>query len=118
MSDHSDTEDTFYRASWPGVSSAPGLKYKEIKVPTVTVNRLLEMNEVEKLDFMSMDIEGFQLTALAAFDIQKYRPELVCIEVYGPDQPTIKAWFEERGYRHIERYLKHDRINWYFTPVR
>lgn len=124
VSDHSDTEDAFYRTNWPSVSSA--VKeiadkfqggYEEIKVPTVTIDDLLERNGVEKIDFLSMDIEGFQLTALKGFDIQRYRPELVCIEAYRPDRPEIKAWFEERGYRRIERYLKRDTINWYFAPV-
>ena len=91
--------------------------YEEIKVRTITLNKLLEMNGVEKIDFLSMDIEGFQLTALKGFDIQKYRPELVCIEAYRPDRPEILAWFEERGYRRIERYLEHDQLNWYFTSL-
>ena len=78
---------------------------------------LLERNGVDKIDFLSMDIEGFQLTALKGFDIQRYRPELVCIEAYHPDRPEIKAWFEERGYRRIDRYLKHDWVNWYFAPI-
>jgi FkbM family methyltransferase len=129
ISDHSDTEDTFYRAAWWEVSSAkkemvekPGgrdepYEYTEIKVRTITIDKLLEDNGVEKLDFMSMDIEGFQMTALAAFDIQKYQPELVCIEAYRPDRPKINAWFEERGYKRIDRYLKHDYINWYYTPA-
>ncbi len=129
ISDHSDTEDTFYRAKWPEVSSAikemvetpAGLDqpydYTEIKVRTITIDKLLEDNGIEKIDFMSMDIEGFQMTALAAFDIQKYQPELVCIEAYRPDRPKINAWFEERGYKRIDRYLKHDHINWYYTPA-
>ncbi len=129
ISDHSDTEDTFYRAAWWEVSSAkkemvekPGgrdkpYNYTEIKVRTITIDKLLEDNGIEKIDFMSMDIEGFQMTALAAFDIQKYQPELVCIEAYRPDRPRINAWFEERGYKRIDRYLKHDHINWYYTPA-
>lgn len=123
ISDHSDTEDTFYRARWSGVSSARKdmvegkYKYREIKVPTVTINKLLEDNGVEKIDVMSMDIEGFQMTALKAFDIEKYKPDLVVIEAYRPDRPKIKKWFEDRGYERIDRYLKHDNINWYFKPV-
>ena len=129
ISDHSDTEDTFYRAAWAEVSSArkkmvetpagrdEPYDYTEIKVPTITINRLLDDNNVEKLDFMSMDIEGYQMIALAGFDIEKYQPELVGIEAYRPDQSKIHAWFEERGYKRIDRYLKHDQINWYYTPA-
>jgi FkbM family methyltransferase len=124
VSDHSFSEDSFYRTKWLSLSSAVedmAEKHKggyvEIKVPTITIDKLLEMNGVEKIDFLSMDIEGFQLTALAGFDIEKYAPELVCIEAYRPDRPKIKAWFEERGYRRIDRYLERDTINWYFAPA-
>ena len=58
---------------------------------------------------------AFQTDGL--FDIQKYQPELVCIEAYRPDRPRMNAWFEERGYKRIDRYLKHDHINWYYTPA-
>jgi hypothetical protein len=124
VSDHSFTKDSFYRTKWLSLSS--GVKdmaerhkggYREIKVPTITIDKLLEMNGVEKINFLSMDIEGFQLTALRGFDIEKYQPELVCIEAYRPDRPEIKAWFEERGYRRIDRYLERDTINWYFAPA-
>ena len=125
VSDHSGTEDTFYRADWSGISSVEKEMveqrtdaYKVIKVPTITIDKLLETNGVEKLDLLSMDIEGAQLSALAGFDIQKYQPELVCIEAHGPDRPQILAWFNERGYERIDRYLEHDRVNWYFTPAK
>ncbi|MEE2673165.1 MAG: FkbM family methyltransferase [Myxococcota bacterium] len=124
VSDHSDTEDTFYRTNWPSVSSAVKEMaekfeggYEEIAVPTITLNRLLEITGVSKIDFLSMDIEGFQMTALKGFDIQKYQPDLVCIEAYYEDRAKIKAWFEERGYRRIDRYLERDSINWYFSPM-
>ena len=64
-----------------------------------------------------MDIEGFQMTALAGFDIAKYQPELVCIEAYRPHRPQLKMWFEDRGYKRLDRYLKVDALNWYFAPV-
>ena len=38
------------------------------------------------------------------------------MEAYRPDRPRINAWFEERGYKRIDRYLEHDRTNWYYTP--
>lgn len=124
VSDHSGSEDPFYRAKWTGVSSArkdmverKNVEYEEIKVPTTTIDRLLEENGVEKIDLLSMDIEGYQLKALAGFDIRKYRPDLVAIEAFKPDRKKLLAWFQERGYERIDRYLEHDAINWYFEPA-
>ena len=93
-----------------------GPKHKEVKVPTITLNDLLEQNGVEKVDFVSMDIEGAQLAALRAFDIEKYAPELLCVEVWLPDQKEIVAYFERHGYKRIVEYGKYDWVNWYFAP--
>ena len=73
---------------------------------------------VEKIDFMSMDIEGAQMEALAGFTIEEHKPELVCIEAYAPDRDKILAFFQNHGYERIDRYLEHDQVNWYFTPKR
>jgi hypothetical protein len=63
-----------------------------------------------------MDIEGHEPKALAGFDIERFRPELVCIE--APANPEkIAAYFAQHGYVRIEEYLEYDAVNWYFTPV-
>ena len=88
---------------------------REVKVPAITLDDLLEKNGVEKIDFLSMDIEGHELTALAGFDIERFSPELVCIEA-AADQEAILRYFAENGYERIDRYLKFDFANWYFRP--
>lgn len=117
-------QHTFYGADWPGVSSVHkqqvekmvGDRYDEIQVPSITIDKLLEAAEVEKIDFLSMDIEGAQMQALAGFDINRWKPDLVCIEAYVPDRPEMLAWFADRGYERLDQYLKTDHINWYFAP--
>jgi FkbM family methyltransferase len=123
VTDHSDTEDDFYRAAWPGRSSREKdqrgrqkMDFEQIQVQTITLDKLLELNGVSKIDLLSMDIEGAQKLALAGFDIEKYQPELVCIEKYWEDQQDIFRYFEEHGYERIERYNEYDEYNVYFTP--
>ncbi len=99
---------------FPGVSK---VKSKPVEVPTITLNDLLAMSGVEKIDFLSMDIEGSEPAALAGFDIERYRPELVCIEVGWKAGAKIAPYFKAHGYRRIGRYAKHDWVNWYYTPV-
>ncbi len=125
VTDHSDTEDQFYRAGWWEVSSAKkemvdktGGPYEERTVMTATIDRILETQKVEKLDFLSMDIEGAQLEALAGFSIEKHKPELVCIEAYAPARPEILKYFVSHGYERLDQYLEHDKVNWYFAPKR
>lgn len=86
------------------------------KVRTITLNDLLEREGVEKVDFLSMDIEGAELAALAGFDIKRYKPDLVCIEVNHAGANKILSYFEKAGYKRIEEYLPLDRHNWYFAP--
>jgi hypothetical protein len=122
VSDHADTKDTFYRADWTGVSSVDEenvkqwkVDYKKIEVPTITLNKLLDDNGVKKVDFLSLDIEGAQLSALRGFDIERFRPELVCVEDL-PDSDELLQYFDANGYELIDKYRAHDIVNLYFTP--
>ena len=92
------------------------LETTPMKVRTITLNDLLERSGVDEIDFMSMDIEGSEPPALAGFDIERYRPELVCIEVSGKTQAAVAEYFAAHGYERIDEYLKHDYVNWYYTP--
>jgi FkbM family methyltransferase len=128
VTDHAGTLDEFYHVkAAPDLSSTikerefggKRLEAETIRVPTITLNDLLEGAGVEKIDFLSMDIERGAPKALAGFDIERFEPSLVCIEAgAGEDyRETIKRYFSEHGYQRIERYLKHDPNNWYYTPA-
>ena len=45
---------------------------KKTQVPSITLNHLLKAHEVQKVDFVSMDIEGSEPAALEGFDIAHY----------------------------------------------
>lgn len=47
--------------------------------------------------------------------IERFSPELVCIEA-AAEQKAILRYFAENGYERIDRYLKFDFANWYFRP--
>src|SRR5262245_57305598 len=90
VTDHVGGPETFYRATeYSDISSiekpakAPGgdtVTAEEVKVPTTTLTRLLEDNGVTKVDFVSIDIEGAEPLALTGFDIERFKPELLCVE--------------------------------------
>jgi FkbM family methyltransferase len=92
-----------------------------IKVPVITLNDLLKREKVNHVDFLSMDIEGGELKALEGFDIKKYRPSLVCIEVQA-EMGTYYAsemmdYFQKNGYEKLEAYTQFEGAgNWYFKP--
>lgn len=88
------------------------------EVPTATLNRLLESAGISRLDFMSMDIELSEPTALAGFDLRKYLPALVCIEVHPEVRQQILDYFAQREYVVVGDYLRIDPTNLYFRPLR
>lgn len=93
--------------------------YTEIKLATITLNDLLAQSELEKLDFLSMDIEDAEPAALAGFDIQRYKPDLVCIEAHPSIQEELTKYFRENNYEKIEKYSElRGGLNWYFQPSR
>jgi FkbM family methyltransferase len=126
VTDHSGTREKLYVAGQISsinerhVELFPGAQWEEqkpIEVPTITLDELLSQHGVEHLDFLSMDIEGAEPKALAGFDIQKYRPRLVCIEASPEIRDAIMQYFTTHGYERIDQYLPYDSVNWYFRPV-
>jgi FkbM family methyltransferase len=127
VTDHSRTEEPFYRADLKGISQAQGpvvgpagdeIPSEEISVPTITLTELLDENGIERLDFLNLDIEGHEPQALAGLDIDRFKPELVCVEAKPKNREFLRQYFAEHGYEQIERYLEHDATNYYFTPRR
>ncbi len=124
VTDHSGTVETLYAAG--GLSSivedhiesfaSEPLETQRFQVHTITLDELLEMARVERIDFLSMDIEQAEPLALAGFDIQRFRPKLVCIEATQSIREAISAYFAQHGYERIDAYLEWDSVNWYYTP--
>jgi FkbM family methyltransferase len=93
-----------------------GLEPREVEVPTITINDLLDREGVTKIDFLSMDINGAEPIALAGFDIERFAPKLVHVEASPHRHAELKAYFAEHDYARIDAYQEYDMINWYFTP--
>ena len=76
----------------------------------------IEDNGIEKIDFLSIDIEESELQALAGFDIERFQPKLVCIERSHQSKQKILAYFEQHHYEMLKEYDRWDHFNWYFSP--
>lgn len=125
VTDHSGTKDKFYKAG--GISSTnaehskqwdmpENFKTEEVEVPTITLNELLDQNGVKNIDFLSMDIEEGEPAALRGFDINRFQPELICIEAGLTVREPISKYMSEHDYERIDAYLKYDKVNWYYAP--
>ena len=86
------------------------------EVPTITLNDLLVAEGIQKIDFLSIDIELHEPQALAGFDIKRFRPSLVCIEGLSPVRQQILDYFAANDYVLLGRYMWVDLENLYFAP--
>jgi FkbM family methyltransferase len=67
--------------------------YKEYKVPVKTLKHIFDEHKVPTIDFLKVDIEGYEYEALVGNDWQKYRPRVVCIEanhIFKDWHPILK----------------------------
>ena len=107
VTDRSGADGTFFKSPKSYLSStsldhASGMDYgdpmvpEKIEVPMITLDDLLDHEGIEKIDLLSMDVEGHETRVAKVF--QKY--------------------FHDHGYERIERYAPFDLVNHYFQPVR
>lgn len=60
--------------------------YTDLEIKIKTLKSLFEEYNVNSIDFMKVDVEGFEFEALQGNDWSKYRPKLLCIEANHVDK--------------------------------
>ncbi|HEX2175755.1 MAG TPA: FkbM family methyltransferase [Nocardioidaceae bacterium] len=60
-------------------------------VPALNLNGVFERHVPEgvRVNYLTVDIEGYDTEAILAFDLDKYRPDVVCIEIHRPDMLAL-----------------------------
>jgi FkbM family methyltransferase len=125
VSDVSDAEAKLYvLKSNPLVTSADenftrafGSNVEQMTAKTITLNDLLTTERVTTFDFLNMDIELWEPKALAGFDIERFRPALVCIEAHPEVRQLLLDYFATHHYTVVGKYLRADDSNLYFAPI-
>lgn len=85
-----------------------GFEATKIQVKTTTLRDLFEEHVPRdtKVDFLKIDVEGWEDRAVAGMDWKKYRPRVVLIEATLPNSwtPNWESWepgLLAQGYRHV-----------------
>ena len=62
-------------------------KHKKYEVKTTTFDKIIKTKgiSIPKIDFLNIDVEGVDLEVLQGFNLDKYKPELICIEMWDID---------------------------------
>lgn len=97
----SGLEHAYDAAMLTRVRSDPRHAEDRITVPTRSLNSLFAETGMDRVDFVSLDIEGGELAALTAFDHARYRVDVWAIE-NNTGGPQIAALMREKGYNLAE----------------
>jgi FkbM family methyltransferase len=54
--------------------------WDELVVPQFTLNHMLAETGIEKLDFITIDVEGYELAVLQGFDLDRWKPRVLIVE--------------------------------------
>lgn len=85
-------------------------KYHEDTVEVTTLSAVLAANNVTKIHFLKVDVEGYEYEVLKSNDWKKYRPEVICIEA----NHIIQDWHPILEKNRYEKVF-FDGLNEYFV---
>src|SRR5262249_15308100 len=75
-------------------SQAHGDTFITQRAPVLTLRELCARNNIERIDFLKIDVEGAEADVLAGNDWRRYRPKIVVAEAIDPatNTPTFQQW--------------------------
>ena len=77
-----------------------------IESNALTFKEALSHTNFSKIDFMSLDLEGYEIEALKGFDFKSHRPRYILIEVHDPK--IVESFFRKISYKKVEELSNHD----------
>jgi FkbM family methyltransferase len=85
------------------------------EVEATTLENILDTNNYETIDFLSLDAEGYELNILEGLNLKRYRPNYMLIEIYNTDYDKIVNFLEENQYKLYSNFSNYNKItnpNW------
>jgi FkbM family methyltransferase len=69
----------------------------ELNVEARSLSSLLHQMDAPEVDFLSLDVEGFEADALEGIDFTRHAPRFILVEIHDPDsrRPAIDAVLSE-----------------------
>ena len=83
---------------------------KIIEVPVITIDELLTVHKISKIDFFSLDVEGYEISVLNGMDFSNIRPKYFLIETANKEnyQKTVRNYMKDKDYCFITRLSGND----------
>lgn len=83
------------------------------EVDVTTIDNVLDQAGIQRVDFLSIDIEGAEIEALKGFSFDRYRPRLIIIEDHVHDL-KIHRFLTSKRYKLFDR----TGCNGWYIPVK
>lgn len=78
-----------------------------VDVKALTLESVLDsLGEVPKIDFFSLDVEGYELEVLKGLNLARYRPTYILVEARFYDE--ISNFMSANQYREVAKLTSHD----------
>ena len=84
-----------------------------VAVQTSTLNKILSeyINDNQIIDFLSLDVEGYELEVLKGLNLQKYRPIYLLIEVYNTEYDNLVAYLLKNNYKLVCNFSNYNTLD-------
>lgn len=78
--------------------------YNIISVPTITLDKLIRKHQIEKIDFVSLDVEGYEIEVLNGIDFSYIRPIYFLLETSNDEtmQERVRGYMKNKNYKFIQ----------------
>lgn len=82
-----------------------------IQVPVNTLNNICNQYCQDiQIDFLSLDVEGYEYNVLRGLDLDKYHPKYVLIEVYTKDYENINNLMISKNYKQHSNFSNYCKV--------
>ncbi len=89
-------------------SKSVNKKPKVERIKQMTLNKVLDENNIKNIDYLNIDVEGNETKVLKGFSLNKYNPKLVSIEIHDdccpPTNNKIFKHFIKNNYNLVSIY--------------
>lgn len=114
--------DFFYdgekgKGAWSSVNRNQHALNERIAVPAVTLTNALRSFNIKKVDFLSLDVEGYELKALKGLDFNEFEVSYILVEVNSNDYDLedMDEFLGKHGYKNLgclSNFSKETNENW------
>lgn len=80
---------------------------RDVKVPAKTLSSVIEKHGLQRIDLLSLDVEGYEGAVLRGLDLDKHAPKFILVEANYPDD--IENALDGR-YSFLAQLSHHDRL--------